>query len=111
MDIEETPTSRPHIGIPYEEFPGKWANAAAVSRTPHEFTLDLIRIGPSGQSGLVVSRVSFSPLLLGELLDLLQKQWDEYLGSSEMPSADPQARTGSTPFTSRERMDGPVADG
>ena len=49
----------PNIVMPPEEFAGKWANAAAIARTPHEFTLDFLRIGPQGQQGIVVSRVSF----------------------------------------------------
>jgi Protein of unknown function (DUF3467) len=71
--------------MPPEEFAGKWANAAAIARTPHEFTLDFMRIGPQGQQGMVVSRVSFSPLLASQLLDLLGEQWREYIEESGVP--------------------------
>jgi hypothetical protein len=71
--------------MPSEEFAGKWANAAAIARTPHEFTLDFMRIGPQGQQGMVVSRVSFSPLLASQLLDLLGEQWQAYTEESGIP--------------------------
>ena len=71
-DADQSPADQgPNIMMPPEEFAGKWANAAAIARTPHEFTLDFMRIGPQGQQGMVVSRVSFSPLLASQLLDLL----------------------------------------
>lgn len=75
----------PNIVMPAEEFAGKWANAASIARTPHEFTLDFMRIGPQGQQGVVVSRVSFSPLLASQLLDLLGEQWREYAAESGIP--------------------------
>jgi hypothetical protein len=75
----------PNIVMPPEEFAGKWANAAAIARTPHEFTLDFLRIGPQGQQGVVVSRVSFSPLLASQLLDLLGEQWRSYTEESGIP--------------------------
>jgi hypothetical protein len=75
----------PNIVMPPEEFAGKWANAAAVARTPHEFTLDFLRIGPQGQQGIVVSRVSFSPLLASQLLELLGEQWKAYTEESGIP--------------------------
>jgi Protein of unknown function (DUF3467) len=78
----------PNIVMPPEEFAGKWANAAAVARTPHEFTLDFLRIGPQGQQGIVVSRVSFSPLLASQLLELLGEQWQAYTEESGIPPED-----------------------
>ena len=65
---QSPPEQGPNIMMPPEEFAGKWANAASIARTPHEFTLDFMRIGPQGQQGMVVSRVSFSPLLASQLL-------------------------------------------
>jgi|NGEPerStandDraft_6_1074524.scaffolds.fasta_scaffold01062_3 Protein of unknown function (DUF3467) len=85
-ESEESPAEQgPNIMMPPEEFPGKWANAAAIARTPHEFTLDFMRIGPQGQQGMVVSRVSFSPLLASQLLDLLREQWQAYTEESGIP--------------------------
>jgi hypothetical protein len=85
-DSEQGPAEQgPNIMMPSEEFAGKWANAASIARTPHEFTLDFMRIGPQGQQGMVVSRVSFSPLLASQLLDLLGEQWREYTEESGVP--------------------------
>jgi hypothetical protein len=81
----DEPEQGPNIVMPPEEFAGKWANAAAIARTPHEFTLDFLRIGPQGQQGIVVSRVSFSPLLASQLLDLLGEQWRAYTEESGIP--------------------------
>jgi Protein of unknown function (DUF3467) len=82
---QDVPDQGPNIMMPSEEFAGKWANAAAIARTPHEFTLDFMRIGPQGQQGMVVSRVSFSPLLASQLLDLLGEQWRAYTEESGIP--------------------------
>ena len=66
------------VVVPPKAFPGKWANAASIARTPHEFTIDFMRVGPGGRMAMVVSRINCSPLLLGELLEKLQEQWDAY---------------------------------
>jgi hypothetical protein len=85
-ESEQPEQDGPNIVMPPEEFAGKWANAASIARTPHEFTLDFLRIGPQGQQGVVVSRVSFSPLLASQLLDLLGEQWQAYAEESGIPS-------------------------
>ena len=85
-ESEQPEQQGPSIVMPPEEFAGKWANAASIARTPHEFTLDFLRIGPQGQQGMVVSRVSFSPLLASQLLDLLSEQWQAYTEESGIPS-------------------------
>ena len=79
---------QPNIMLPQEEFAGHWANFAALQRTPHELTLDFIRMGPQGQMGQVVSRVNFSPLLLAELRDLLNSAWEQYTREAGMPQED-----------------------
>jgi hypothetical protein len=68
-----------------DEFAGRWANAANLTRSPHEFTLDLIRMGPLFQQGQVVARVSFSPLLLGELAELFSSTWQQYTEDAGIP--------------------------
>jgi Protein of unknown function (DUF3467) len=78
----------PNIVIPPEEFGGRWANVAQLQRTPHELTLDFIRVGPQGQFGIVVSRVNFSPLLLAELRDLFNEAWAQYARDAGMPQED-----------------------
>ena len=69
----------PKIITPPEQFPGHWANLVMIARTPHEFTLDFLRVGPGGQQAMVVTRVNCSPLLFGQLLEAMQAQWDTYL--------------------------------
>jgi len=78
----------PNIVIPPEEFAGRWANVAQLQRTPHEFTLDFIRVGPQGQFGTVVARVNFSPLLLYQLVDLLNAHWRAYTEEAGSPLGD-----------------------
>ena len=43
---------------------------------------------PQGQQGIVVSRVSFSPLLASQLVDLLNEQWQAYTEESGVPGED-----------------------
>jgi Protein of unknown function (DUF3467) len=74
--------------LPQEDFEGHWANFAALQRTPHELTLDFVRIGPQGQMGQVVSRINFSPLLLAELRDLFNSAWEQYTKDAGMPQED-----------------------
>jgi len=80
----QPPDQAPIIMLP-EEFAGKWANAAQLQRSPHEFTLDLIRMGPQFLQGQVVARVSFSPLLLGELAELFNGAWRRYTEEAGIP--------------------------
>jgi hypothetical protein len=67
------PEPEPEILMPPEMFGGHWANVAKVARTPHELTIDFIRMGPAFEQGIVVARVSFSPLLAAGLLEQLQE--------------------------------------
>jgi hypothetical protein len=75
----------PNIVIPPDEFGGRWANVAQLQRTPHELTLDFIRVGPQGQFGTVVARINFSPLLLAELVELFNTTWRQYTDEAGMP--------------------------
>lgn len=72
----------PKISVPEAQRAGVWANYAVVSHSPHEFTLDFVRVEPQleagGPSGLVVSRVSLSPLMVTQLIDALQENWQKY---------------------------------
>lgn len=64
-----------------EQMAGVWANFARVSHSPHEFTLDFIRMDATQQPkpvGLVVSRVSVSPLFITQLIQALTDNWDKY---------------------------------
>jgi hypothetical protein len=59
---------------------GVWANFARVSHSEHEFTLDFVRIDYANKppNGIVVARVSVSPLFVSQLIDALQSNWNEY---------------------------------
>jgi uncharacterized protein DUF3467 len=87
MSVPSQPgeTQQPNIIIPPEEFGGRWANVAQLQRTPHELTLDFVRVGPQGQFGQVVARINFSPLLLAELRDLFNNAWTQYTIDAGMP--------------------------
>jgi hypothetical protein len=80
--------AQPNIVIPPEEFGGRWANAAQLQRTPHEFTLDFVRIGPQGQFGVVQARINFSPLLLAELREVINVAWQKYTDEAGMPGTE-----------------------
>lgn len=81
----EPPSQEPLILISPEVFEGKWANAAQLQRSPHEFTLDFLRFGPQGQQASVVARVSFSEALLGELTELFRVHWEAYTEQAGIP--------------------------
>lgn len=66
--------------IDQAQMAGVWANFARVSHSPHEFTLDFIRMDTQQPKpvGLVVSRVSVSPLFITQLIQALTDNWDTY---------------------------------
>jgi hypothetical protein len=59
---------------------GVWANFARVSHSPYEFTLDFVRLdfAQKPPKGIVVSRVSLSPLLVSQLIRVLNENWEIY---------------------------------
>lgn len=59
---------------------GVWANWAQVSHSEHEFTLDFVRLEYTANPprGIVVSRVSVSPLFVTQLIDALTDNWENY---------------------------------
>jgi Protein of unknown function (DUF3467) len=71
----------PSIFIEPGQMAGAWANFARVSHSPYEFTLDFVRLDYSvipPQQGIVVARVSLSPLLVTQLIDALNENWQIY---------------------------------
>jgi Protein of unknown function (DUF3467) len=83
---EEPEGALPQLNISIEpgQRAGVWANFAVVSHSPHEFTLDFIRLEfgtaqPDGPvDGIVVARVSVSPLFVTQLIDALTENWRKY---------------------------------
>ena len=89
---EPTP---PHAGspgvqitVPEEMKGGVWSNFAAVSHSPYEFTIDFVRVdyahpAPDGaRQGQVVARVNLSPLMVTQLMEALETNWQKYAAHS-----------------------------
>lgn len=81
--MEDEPTNERQLEIICSEAnrAGVWANFARVSHSPYEFTIDFARLdfdeqGPIG--GVVVQRVSVSPLFVSQLIEALQVNWSRY---------------------------------
>jgi hypothetical protein len=66
---------------------GVWANFARVSHSPYEFTLDFVRLdfGTNPPQGIVVARVSLSPLMVTQLIEALSTNWNTYAERSMPP--------------------------
>ena len=74
---EEQGPIQPEVIIQPEQLAGVWANYAQVSHSPYEFTLDFVRLqfGDATPRGIVVARVSVSPLFVTQLIQALQTNW------------------------------------
>jgi hypothetical protein len=80
---------------------GVWANFARVNHSPHEFTIDFVRIDFAAQphlQGVVVARVAVSPLFVTQLIDALQENWQTYANQA-MPR---EVRDADSPGSGRE---------
>lgn len=71
------------ISVPEAVSGGVWANFAAVSHSPYEFTIDFVRLDFARQSegltpGQVVARVNLSPLMVTQLMEALESNWQKY---------------------------------
>jgi hypothetical protein len=80
-DEATPPQQQPEIILRQEQIGGVWANFAQVSHSQHEFTIDFVRMdgtAPPPGRGIVVARVSMSPLFVTQLIDALQTNWSGY---------------------------------
>lgn len=77
---EGEPLEVSNVIIEPQQMAGVWANFARVSHSPFEFTLDFVRLdfGTDPVSGIVVARVSVSPLFITQLVDALNLNWQKY---------------------------------
>lgn len=71
------------ISVPESVSGGVWANFAAVSHSPYEFTIDFVRLDfahgtDTVMPGQVVARVNLSPLMVTQLLEALDQNWQKY---------------------------------
>lgn len=74
--------------MPADIMAGVWANFARVNHSPYEFTIDFARLdfdGTQPVGGIVVSRVSLSPLFVRQLIDALEQNWTKYADKSMPP--------------------------
>jgi hypothetical protein len=96
MSEGERPANEPQIMIDPAQLGGVWANFARVSHSPYEFTLDFVRLDYANTppQGIVVARVSLSPLLVTQLIEALSNNWDIYAERSMPPEVQ---RHGQTP--------------
>jgi hypothetical protein len=82
MPNDELPEdqSLPQIIIEPDQMAGVWANFARVNHSRYEFTVDFVRMdyGQQPVTGIVVARVSVSPLFITQLIDALQTNWSRY---------------------------------
>jgi hypothetical protein len=81
MADDDPRSAQPEIILRQEQIGGVWANFAQVSHSQHEFTIDFVRMdatAPPPGRGIVVARVSMSPLFVTQLIDALQKNWSGY---------------------------------
>jgi Protein of unknown function (DUF3467) len=77
---EEPESQQAQIVMPQEHLGGVYANWARVAHSQHEFTIDFVRMEYASQprQGVVVARVSVSPLFITQLIDALQQNWQSY---------------------------------
>lgn len=69
------------VSIPQDQLGGVWSNFARVHHSPHEFTIDFVRIDYTTAphlTGVVVARIGLSPLFVRQLIDALGENWDKY---------------------------------
>jgi hypothetical protein len=80
MEGTPEPSGEVEIFIGEAQMGGVWANFARVSHSLHEFTLDFVRLDFAEQppKGIVVARVSVSPLFITQLIEALGDNWTKY---------------------------------
>ena len=95
MTEGEQPAPEPQIMIDPAQMAGVWANFARVSHSPYEFTLDFIRLdyATNPPQGIVVARVSLSPLMVTQLVEALNTNWNIYAERSMPPEVQRHGRT------------------
>jgi hypothetical protein len=85
--------AEPQILIDQAHMAGVWANFARVAHSPYEFTLDFARIdyAQNPPQGIVVARVSLSPLMVTQLIDALNQNWALYAQRTMPPEVTEDA--------------------
>jgi hypothetical protein len=81
MEPEEEAEQEPaQVLLDVTQMAGVWANFARVTHSEHEFTLDFVRMdyAETPRKGIVVARVSVSPLFITQLIAALDDNWQKY---------------------------------
>jgi hypothetical protein len=94
MTEGQQPGGEPRIVIEPAMMAGVWANFARVSHSPYEFTLDFVRLdyGVNPTQGIVVARVSLSPLMVTQLIEALGTNWAIYAEKAMPPEVQRHAQ-------------------
>jgi hypothetical protein len=94
--MSEAPRSKNfQIAVPEGMSAGVWANFATVSHSPYEFTIDFVRLdfahptGDGGRTGQVVARINLSPLMVTQLMEALEGNWQRYAARALPRDVDP----------------------
>ena len=78
---EDPPSRQLNIRTSPEAMAGVYANHAEVSFSPYEFTITFVRAEQEVEAGevpgVVVSRVSMSPLFMRELIDAMEDSYSK----------------------------------
>jgi len=87
---EGDPQQLGQIFMDQSQMAGVWANFARVSQSEYEFTLDFVRLdfSTAPPNGVVVGRVSVSPLFITQLIEALQGQWQQYSDRAMPPEVN-----------------------
>ena len=95
MTEGQQPAAEPQIMIDQAHMAGVYANFARVSHSPFEFTVDFVRMDYSNQppQGIVVARVTLSPLMVDQLIDVLRRNWELYAEKAMPPEVRSDAQT------------------
>ena len=80
----------PNVIATPDQMGGVWSNWARVSHSPYEFTLDFVRLDftMNPPQGVLVARVNLSPLMITQLMEALQMNWDGYAEKSMPKEVD-----------------------
>lgn len=70
---------------PLDRLQGVYANFASVGQSEYEFTIDFSRIDFAAQQGVLVARVSMSPLFVMQLTEALNTAWQQYADRAMPP--------------------------
>lgn len=78
MSTDQPEEPQFNIAAGFGQLAGVWANFASVTQSPYEFTIDFCRVEFPTNQGVLVARVSMSPLMVMQLIESLGAVWQRY---------------------------------